>query len=58
MTHETEVVNKLALDNHSPCTDDNILAIADHEDVVGVIAGGQEVVSCIEFFESGLANCS
>jgi hypothetical protein len=34
------------------------LAIADHQDIVGVIAGRHEVISLVEFFKSGFADCS
>jgi hypothetical protein len=57
MAHKTEIVDELALDNHGSCTDHDVLAIADHEDVVGVIAGGHEVISFVELLESRFADC-
>ena len=57
MAHKTEVVDELALNDYGTCTDDDVLAIADHEDIVGVIAGRHEVISLVKFRESGFADC-
>ena len=57
MAHKTEAVDELALNDYGTCTDDDVLAIADHEDIVGVIAGRHEVISLVKFRESGFADC-
>jgi hypothetical protein len=56
MAHKTEAVDELALNNYGTRTNDDVLAIADHQDIVGVIAGCHEVISLVEFRESGLAD--
>jgi hypothetical protein len=57
VAHKTEAVDELALNDYGTCTDDDVLAIADHEDIVGVIAGRHEVISLVKFRESGFADC-
>lgn len=49
MAHKTEAMDELALNDYGTCTDDDVLAIADHEDIVGVIAGRHEVISLVKF---------
>lgn len=43
MPHETELMNKLALDNQAPRANDPIIAITHNEQVVLIIAGADPV---------------
>ena len=58
VAHETEAVDELALNDHGTCTDDGVLAVADYEDIVSVVARGHEVVSLVEFRETRFADSS
>lgn len=38
MTYKTKIVNELSLDDHGTCANDDVLAVADYQDIVGVVA--------------------
>lgn len=56
MAHQAHVVDELALDDHGARADHRPGLVADHEDVVGVIARVHEVVAGVEFGERGFAD--
>jgi hypothetical protein len=55
VAHQTHVVDELALDDDGAGADDGGGLVADHQDVVRVVAGGDEVVAGVEFGEGGFA---
>ncbi len=57
MAHETHIVDKFTLDNDSSGTYDGVLAVADDEYVVGVIARGHKIVALVKFLEGGFTDC-
>jgi hypothetical protein len=49
-------VDEFALDDHGARADHGGGLIANHEDVVRIVAGGDEVVAGVEFRERGFAD--
>lgn len=54
---QTHIVDEFAFDDHGARAHDCARRVADHEDVVCVVAAGHEVVAGVEFGEGRFAYC-
>lgn len=56
VTDHAEIMYKFSLNNDGTSPDDGIVFIADHEDVISIVAVGHEIVSGVEVFLREFAN--